>query len=176
MPLKSVSPNRRGGVALEALHEAVEFALVLTLTDGSALVKLLFTARQSNVQFGASVVVDKERERNNRKSWGGGVVLQRPNLFLVQQQFTITTRGGIVVRPIFLLCDIHVLHPPLSAVVDAKSIAQRGFSCTDAFDFCACQHNACRVGVNHLKVESGAFVLYSNALRLLFSAFGLSYE
>ena len=160
----------------ESLDEAIEFALIIAITDAGALVVFFLTAAEGDIEFGTSVVVDEQHERNDGVSGGERIVLQRTNFFLVEQEFTIPARGVIIVGSARILGDVHVFHPDFSVVDETKGIDQRGFTVTDAFDLCAGQYDARHKLVDHLVVEGGALVLDAHALRFVFAAVFLSHE
>ena len=158
------------------LMKRFEFALVIAIANGGALVVFFLTAAKGDVEFGTSVVVDEQHERNDGVSGGERIVLQRTNFFLVEQEFTIPARGVIVVGTARILGDVHVLHPDFAIMDETKGIDQRGFAVTDAFDLCAGQYDARHKLVDHLVVEGGALILDAHALRFVFTAVFLSHE
>ena len=160
----------------ESLDEAIEFALIIAITDAGALVVFFLTAAEGDIEFGTSIVVDEQHERNDGVSGGERIVLQRTDFFLVEQELAIATRGVIVVGTARVFSDVHVLHPDFSVVDETKGIDQRGFTVTDAFDLCAGQYDARHKLVDHLVVEGGALVLDAHALRFVFAAVFLSHE
>ena len=160
----------------KSFDEAIEFALVIAITNGGALVVFFLTATEGDIKFGTSVVVDEQHERNDGVSRCERIVLQRTDFFLVEQELAIATRGMIVVGTARVFSDVHVLHPDFSVVDETKGIDQRGFTVTDAFDLCAGQYDARHKLVDHLVVEGGALVLDAHALRFVFAAVFLSHE
>ena len=160
----------------ESFDESIEFAFVVTIANGGALVVFFLTAAEGDIEFGTSVVVDEQHERNDGVSGSERIVLQRTDFFLVEQEFTVAARGVIVVGTARVFSNVHVLHPDFSIVDETKGIDQRGFTVTDAFDLCAGQYDARHKLVNHLVVEGGALVLDAHALRFVFAAVFLSHE
>lgn len=157
--------------ASETLHEAIQGTLVFALANAGALVKLLFTACQCDVQFRQSLVRHEEHERHDGEAWRCRVVLQVAYLLFVEQQLAVAACSMVVVGTLRILRDIHVLDPHLSVVDEAESVYERGLSLADALDFRARQRDACGVGVDDFVVEGGASVLDAYALRFVFSAF-----
>ena len=168
--------NPERALPSESLNEAIEFAFVIAIANGGALVVFFSTATEGDVEFGTSVVVDEQHERNDGVSGGERIVLQRTDFFLVEQEFAIAARGVIVVGSARVFSDVHVFHPDFAIVDEAKGIDQRGFTVTDAFDLCAGQYDARYKLVDHLVVEGGALILDAHALRFVFAAVFLSHE
>ena len=76
--------NQKRALFSESFDESIEFALVIAIANAGALVVFFFTAAEGDVEFGTSVVVDEQHERNDGVSGGERIVLQRTDFFLVE--------------------------------------------------------------------------------------------
>ena len=92
-------------------HHAIHFSSVLLLAQGLPFVKFLFTLCHGNIDFGASVLIDKEQRGDDGKSYLCRSIGQAAQLLFGEQQFAVAFRFVVAIRTIKIGADVHALHP-----------------------------------------------------------------
>ena len=140
------------------LHVAVHLALGILQLEGFALVVLLLTPGQGDIDLGQPAVVNKEAEGDNGKPLLLRLALQLVELLALQQQLAVALGVVVVVRSPPVLGDVHAAHEQLAAVEVAVGIHQAGLAGAYRLDLGARQHDSGRVGLEELVVVARPLV------------------
>lgn len=143
------SPKAGSSDSLNILNLALIFALLDTLT----LVVLVLTLAETNLQFGQSLLIDKQSQRNNRLTRILHLTLQLAQLLALEQELAIATHLVVGVTAKTVLGNMHLLHPQLIPLEQAIGVHQRGLRLADGLDFGAKQLDACDVAIEDRIIE-----------------------
>ena len=141
------------------LEHAIDGALVLTLLDGLALVILPFTTTQSDNELGESPLIDKEAQGNDGNTRLLGVACDTTDLLAVKKQLAVAVSGMVVIGPVAVFSNVHVLDPDLTIDDHAIGIGQAAFALTDGLDFGTSEHDTSGERLDNLVVERRLTVL-----------------
>ena len=141
------------------LEHAIDGALVLALLDGLTFVILPFTTTQSDNELGESPLIDKEAQGHDGYTRLLGVAGDATDLLAVKKQLAVAVSGMVVIGPVAVLSNVHVLDPDLTIDDHAIGIGQAAFALTDGLDFGAREHNARSERLDNLIVERRLAVL-----------------
>ena len=123
------------------LEHAIDGALVLALLDGLTFVILPFTTTQSDNELGESPLIDKEAQGHDGYTRLLGVAGDATDLLAVKKQLAVAVSGMVVIGPVAVLSNVHVLDPDLTIDDHAIGIGQAAFALTDGLDFGTCEHD-----------------------------------
>ena len=139
---------------------AVHLALVVALLYGFALVILMFSSRKRNCQFGKPLLVYEQTRGDNCETWVLHSLSQLAQLLAFEQQLAVAARRVVVVRPIEILGNVHVLHPQLIVYECAVGVDKARLGLPYRLYLRSRQHQAGRKGLGKDIVERGTLVLY----------------
>ncbi len=141
------------------LEHAIDGALVLALLDGLTLVILSFTTTQSDNELGESPLIDKQTQGHDGNTRLLGVACDATDFLAVKEQLAVAVCGMVVIGPVAVLSNVHVLDPDLTINDHAIGIGQATFALTDRLDFGTSEHDACGERLDNLVVERRLTVL-----------------
>ena len=155
------------------LEHAVDGAAVLAFLDGLSLVVLLFTAGDSDDEFGKPTLVDEQTQGNYRDAWLLHVLGDAAYFLAVEQELTVTVGGVVVVGAETVLSNIHVLDPHLIVDHHAIGIGQAALALTDGLNLSASQNDTRSEGLDNLVVESSLAVLDVDGVVIVIPCHGI---
>lgn len=139
-------------------HHAIELTLVFTLTYGLALVVIMLTLAERNLELGKPFLVDEKRERDDGLAGILHCVLELTELTLGKKELAVSPYFMVLPRAELIGRDMHLLDPELTAVEDAVGVGQRSTRLADRLDLSAIEHDTGRIAVDYLVVERGTLV------------------
>ena len=141
------------------LEHAIDGALVLAFLDGLTLVVLPFTTTQSDNKLGETPLIDKQTQGHDGNTRLLGVACDATDLLAVKEQLAVTVGGMVVIGPVAVFSNVHVLDPDLTIDNNAIGIGQAAFALTDGLDFGTSEHDTSGERLDNLVVERRLTVL-----------------
>lgn len=141
------------------LEHAIDGALVLAFLDGLTFVVLSFTTTQSDNDLGESPLIDKQAQWHNGNTRLLGVTGDATDLLAVKEQLAVAVGGMVVIGPVTVFSNVHVLDPDLTIDDHAIGIGQAAFALTDGLDFGTSEHDTSGERLDNLVVERRLTVL-----------------
>ena len=141
------------------LEHAIDGALVLAFLDGLTFVVLSFTTTQSDNDLGESPLIDKQAQWHNGNTRLLGVTGDATDLLAVKEQLAVAVGGMVVIGPVTVFSNVHVLDPDLTIDDHAIGIGQATLALTDGFDLSTREDDARREGLENLVVKGRLAVL-----------------
>ena len=144
----------------ETSSYSVYFAFVVTLLYALALVVLVLTARYTYHKLGKPLLIYKETHGDNCKSGILHCLLQFAQLFTLEQQLAVASCRMVVVRPVEIFCNVHILDPHLVIDKGAICIDKTGARLAYRLYLGTREHYAGCVGIADKIIECGTLVFY----------------
>lgn len=141
------------------LEHAIDGALVLAFLDGLTFVVLSFTTTQSDNDLGESPLINKQAQWHNGNTRLLGVTGDATDLLAVKEQLAVAVGGMVIIGPVTVFGNVHVLDPDLTIDNHAIGIGQAAFALTDGLDFGTCEHDTSGERLDNLVVERRLTVL-----------------
>lgn len=147
---------------------AVDGASVFFLLQRFAFVKAVLASCQIDVKLSSSVLVYKQKGRDDGESGTLGGLLKSAYLTAIQEKFTVTAGCMVIISAIEVGRYVHVLNPYLAMEYDAVSVYQACLAEADAFDLRPCQYQTGSIFIHQIIIEFRFAVLDIDGLLFLF--------
>jgi len=146
-----------------------DVALVVSFLEHFPFVEQFFSATQSDLHFGQTLIIDIQNHGNNSESSVFDGLKEFIELASLQQEFSGGLGLMVVMCRMTVFLDGHVDHKQLVVAEFAEAFSDRGLPRAQGFNFRAPQNNASSKAIHNLVVKARFTVFYCNV-------FGQSHE
>lgn len=137
-------------------NESLEFALSVSILDGSAFVVQFFALGEADLYLGESFFVEPDLKGNEGVTLVFQFIDQFFDLSFTKEQFTFP-RGRVVgIGAVFVFGDVQIAQPYFFPVDGAEAVVEAGLSAAQGFDLGTGQyHTRIVLVLDEIFVECG---------------------
>ena len=142
------------------LKKAGHLALVIGLAERLALIVVVLTLTEGNLQLGQPLLVDEKGERDDGFAGVLDGVLPLAHLSLGDEELAVASRLVVIVGAKLIGGDVHALDPQFAVLEEAVRVHQRGLRVTDRLYLGTAEGDTGREALQNLVVERRTLVSY----------------